>query len=321
MALLDNRLAMKARTKPGIGLALGSGAARGWAHLGALRALSDLGIAPDVICGTSMGAVAGGFYLSGHLPALEDWARQLTKLRMVRYMDLGLARNGLIAGNRLFGEMERNLGDCLIEDLPIPFAGVATDLYTGHEVWLTQGRIIDAIRASFSLPGLFEPVLIDGRWVIDGAVVNPVPVSVCHALGAEVVIAINLNTPANGKNGNGLKRPAGVLVFEPLPRLSGTVLRRRGKGKDKRPASEPQNGDTPRLLNVLASTLNIVQDRVTRSRLAAQPPDVNIVPRVGSIGLLDFHRAAEAIEAGAVAILQAEAEIREAIEVFAATGS
>ena len=320
MALLDNSLAMKARTKPGIGLALGSGAARGWAHLGALRALSDLGIVPDVICGTSMGAVAGGFHLSGQLPALEDWARQLTKLRMVRFMDLGMARNGLIAGNRLFAEMERSLGDCLIEDLPIPFAGVATDLYTGHEVWLTEGRVIDAIRASFSLPGLFEPVLIDGRWVIDGAVVNPVPVSVCHALGAEVVIAINLNTPVNGKNGGSLKRPAGVLGFEPLPRLSGTVLRRRG-GKAKTSGLEESDGDTPRLLNVLASTLNIVQDRVTRSRLAAQPPDVNIVPRVGKIGLLDFHRAAEAIEAGAVAILQAEAEIREAIEVFAATGS
>ena len=310
---------MKRGTNPGIGIALGSGAARGWAHIGALRALSDLGIAPDVICGTSVGALAGGFYLSGQLSALEDWVRRLTKLRMLRYMDVGLGRNGLIAGNRLISEMEVHIGECLIEELPLPFAGVATDLHTGHEVWLTRGRLIDAIRASFSLPGLFEPVLIDGRWVIDGAVVNPVPVSVCHALGAEIVIAINLNGPIGIKNGGASKKGPGAIGFDALPQVSGTVLRRRGK--DGPSAAANGKAAQPGLLNVLTSTLSIVQDRVTRSRLAAQPPDVNILPKLGKVGLLDFHRGAEAIEAGAAAIYQAEGEIREALEIFAATGS
>ena len=319
---------MTSRSKSAIGLALGSGAARGWAHIGALRALADLGVRPDVICGTSIGALAGGFYLSGHLAALEDWARRLTKLRMFRYMDVGIRRNGLLSGHRLFSEMERYLHDERIEDLPVPFATVATDLYTGHEVWLTEGRLVDAIRASFSLPGVFEPVAIDGRWVVDGAVVNPVPISVCHALGAEVVIAINLNTPSlgkngkNGKNGNGgQKKKAGASSFQAVPRWASTVLRRNGGMAEPKAEGAPEKAeDSPSLVNVLASTLNIVQDRVTRSRLAAEPPDVNIVPKVGPIGLLDFDRAQEAIEAGAAAVYQAQAEIRDAMALFEEAG-
>jgi len=318
---------MTSRQKSAIGLALGSGAARGWAHIGVLRALSDLGVRPDVICGTSIGALAGGFYLSGHLSALEDWAKHLTKLRMFRYMDVGIRRNGLLSGHRLFSEMERYLGDDRIENLPVPFATVATDLYTGHEVWLTEGRLIDAIRASFSLPGVFEPVAIDGRWVVDGAVVNPVPISVCHALGAEVIIAINLNTPSLGKNGktgkigNGGPKKTGASSFQAMPRWASTVLRRNGSTAD--PKAEDvldKADDAPSLVSVLASTLNIVQDRVTRSRLAAEPPDVNIVPKVGHIGLLDFDRAQEAIDAGETAVHQAEAEIRDAMAMFEEAG-
>jgi NTE family protein len=168
---------MSSDSKIKVGLALGSGAARGWAHLGVLRALDDLGIVPDVVCGTSIGALVGGFHVSGFLPDLEEWARKLTKLRMVRYLDLRVTSNGMIAGNKLFGEMERRLGDMRFEDLARPFAVVATDLYTGHEVWYAEGEMVPAIRASFSLPGLFEPVRVDDRWVIDGALVNPVPVS------------------------------------------------------------------------------------------------------------------------------------------------
>ena len=310
-----------------VGLALGSGAARGWAHIGALRALSDLDIHPDVICGTSMGGLVGGFHLAGHLTELEDWARALTKLRMVRYLDFGIARNGLIAGNRLFAEMERYLQDMTIESLPVPFAGVVTDLYTGHEIWLSKGRLVDAIRASFSLPGLFEPVKIEDRWVVDGAIVNPVPVSVCHALGAQIVIAINLNTPVHRKSVAFNGPRAGSGGFEPMPRWPSVILRRAkafaengDSGNGSKKNGDKKNGDrppdAPGLLTVMASTFNVVQDRVTRSRLAAEPPDVNIIPKVGDIGLLDFHRAKEAIEAGRTAIYQAEADIREALMLF-----
>lgn len=308
--------------KSRIGVALGSGAARGWAHIGALRALSDLGITPEVVCGTSIGALVGGFYLTGHLDALEDWACRITRLGMVRYLDVRLAGNGLIAGNRLFAEMERRLRDTTIADLPVPYASVATDLYTGRETWLAEGRLIDAIRASFSLPGFFSPVQVDGRWVVDGALVNPVPVSVCHALGAQVVIAINLNATAPTKNGwpgSSLPNDAIAQSVEldngPEPRRYGRRIAFRARRFRQRSRAAPS------LVGVIASTLNIVQDRVTRSRLAADPPEVHILPKVGRIGLLDFHRAAEAIEAGATAVYHAEAHIRDATAMFEAAAS
>ena len=297
-------------------MALGSGAARGWAHIGALRALDELNIVPDVVCGTSIGALVGGFHVSGFIEELEEWARKLTKLRMVRYLDIRVASNGMIAGNRLFAEMERRVGDMQFEDLTRPFAVVSTDLYTGHEIWYSEGKLVPAIRASFSLPGLFEPVQVDGRWVIDGALVNPVPVSVCHALGAQIVIAINLNTPPN-RHGRVPTVPLGTGRVGPLPGSPHELLRK-GKGRmTRRKTDDPPPGpEAPSLIGVLASTMNLVQDRVTRSRLAADPPDVNIVPKIGHVGLLDFHLAAECIDAGAAAVYQAEPDIREALSMF-----
>ncbi len=299
---------MSGLPRPRIGLALGSGAARGWAHLGVLRALTELGVSPDIVCGTSIGALAGGLFLGGHLDALETWARSLTKLRMVRYVNLRLARNGLIAADRLFAEMEQQLGDMTVDDLPLPFVAIATDLHTGSEVWLSQGRLVDCIRASFCLPAFFTPTEFNGRWLIDGALVNPVPVSVCRALGADIVIAVNLN--ANGfVRKNGLRNAArGLARADPFGRAAGAPPN--GTDVHWNAASTTRLGggsDAPNLLSVMASTLNIVQDRVTRSRLAADPPDINIVPKVGHIGLLDFHRAAEIIEAGRNAVYLTEA--------------
>lgn len=274
-----------------IGLALGSGVARGWAHIGVLRALDERGIVPDVVCATSIGALAAGFYLNGQLDVLEAWTRRLTMFKLVRYLNLRLGRSGLIAEHRLFAEMEDYLGDTAIGDLPVPFAAIATDLKTGHEVWLTDGRLVDVIRASFSLPAFMTPVRLDGRWLVDGALVNPVPVSACHAYGTDVVIAVNLSadgmTGTKGRLGLGAEAKADRLA---VPR-SGAA--------DGHPA--------PSTLAVAATTLNIVQDRITRSRLAADPPDINIVPKVGHIGLLDFHRADELIAAGAAAVAQIEA--------------
>lgn len=299
-----------------VGLALGSGAARGWTHIGCMRALDELGIEIDIICGTSIGALVGGFYVSGFLSDLEEWARGLTKMRMVRYLDFRVASNGMIAGNRLFGEMERRVGDIRIEDLSHPFAVVATDLYTGHEVWYTEGEMIPAIRASFSLPGLFEPVRVAGRWVIDGALVNPVPVSVCHALGAQIVIAINLNTPPS-RNGRAQSATVGANRVSPMPGWQNGLLRK-SAGRLARLKSNTAGAgpEVPSLMGVLALTMNLVQDRVTRSRLAADPPDVNIVPKIGHVGLLDFHLAADCIEAGTAAIYQAESDIRDALKLF-----
>ncbi len=246
-----------------------------------------MGIRPDVICGTSIGALVGGVYLSGFAAELEFWARRLTKLRMVRYLDVKLAGRGIIGGGRLFAEMERYLGDRVIEDLPVTFASIATDLNTGHEIWLRQGRLTTAIRASFAIPGFFEPIMVDGRWLIDGALVNPVPVSVCRALGAQIVIAVRLD---NSSLSNGLDASANIDPGGAGRRPAGTVA-------------------APGMLGVMMSTINIIQDRVTRSRLVADPPDVSISAKVGHIGLLEFNRAPELIQLGRAAASRAKPEI------------
>lgn len=274
-----------------IGLALGSGVARGWAHLGVLKAVDKLGIVPDIIAGSSIGALVGGLYLGGHVRQLEAWARHVSKLRMLRYVSLG---GGVISGTKLFREAERYIGDLEINDLKAPFVAVATDLWTGHEVWLRDGKLIDAMRASLSLPGVFKPVRMNGHWLIDGALVNPVPVSVCRALGAQMVISVNLNADIMGKghgeNANGEADPGNGPNGEKnkAAAMLNTIM-------------QPKSGN-PGTFSVMVASLNIVQDRITRSRLAGDPPDVSINPRVGHIGLLDFHRADELIELGESAV-------------------
>jgi NTE family protein len=302
---------------PRIGLALGSGSARGWAHIGVLRALADAGIVPDIVCGTSIGALVGGVHLSGHLDVLEHWARGLTKLGVIGKLDLKLSGGGIIRGRRLFGLMESYLGDLTIEQLPLPFTCVATDLLTGHEVWLDEGKLIDALRASLSLPGLFAPVRHDGRWLVDGALVNPLPVSVCHALGAQLVIAVNLHADLIGR-----ARTPG----SDLPRIAGFDL-----SDEMAVSKSPSNGlfapilqllfgresNAPSMFGVMVQSLNIMQDRITRSRLAGEPPDVAINPRIGHVGMLEFHRAAELIDEGRAATERMLPDLRDAIALFA----
>jgi NTE family protein len=289
-----------------IGLALGSGVARGWAHIGVLRGLERLGVKPDIICGTSVGAFVGGIYLDGRLDELEDFGRRLTRLKLSRFVDLQFGRGGLMAGRRVAEIFEPAFRDRLIEDLPARLACVATELGSGHEVWLQQGNFLEAARASYGLPGVLPPVRIDGRWLIDGALVNPVPVSVCRALGARYVIAVNLNTDAFGQEALetvdeiGLgddDAPAGFLKGIP----GAASIRQLFSSRNSEPS----------LFTVMASSLNIVQDRLTRSRLAGDPPDLMIAPKLGDIGLMQFGRAAEAIAAGEQEVEQAAPALTE----------
>src|SRR6201986_4708196 len=180
--------------RPVIGLALGGGAARGFAHIGIVRTLIAHGIVPNVVVGTSIGAVVGGAYAAGHLGTLEEWARALQPRNIFGYLDIRLNGSGLIGGAKLAAQLEAAMGQNLIEDLPIKFAWVATEVRTGHEIWLTHGRLVDAMRASYALPGIFSPVMVGDRWLVDGALVNPVPVSTARAFGAEIVIAANLSS-------------------------------------------------------------------------------------------------------------------------------
>ena len=304
-------------TRPRIGLALGGGGARGWAHIGVLQALEKAGIKPDILCGTSVGALVGALHLAGKLDVIEDWSRSLNKLRIVGYLDFHASGGGMIGGMRLAATMREHLGETTIESLPIPFTCVATDLVTGHEVWLDQGDLVDALRATISLPGAFAPVELDGRWLVDGALVNPLPVSLCRAMGAQIVIAVNLHADIIGRTRVAAERiphAAGFDLLQEFPEMeqgNGHGLGAWLRGLFGRAAGSPS------LFGVMVQSLNIMQDRITRSRLAGEPPDVSIAPKIGHIGLLEFHRAAEAIAEGAAATGRALLDIGEAITVFA----
>jgi NTE family protein len=287
-----------------IGLALGGGAARGWAHIGVLRALEKAGIKPDIIAGTSIGAVVGGCYAANHLDNLERWALELTPKRVFGYLDFNLAGNGLISGQRLCGRLELHLGDRKIEDLPTRFAAVATEIGTGHEHWLSRGRLVDAVRASYALPGVFKPVKVNGRWLFDGALVNPIPVSVCRALGARYVIAVNLNFDILGR-GSVISMPD-AFYSEDDDNLAQAMEEVKQEKTGVRALLHRQffgrGDDAPGISTVMVDAFNIVQDRIARSRLAGDPPDAMISPRLQDIGLFDFHRAEEAIERGVYAV-------------------
>lgn len=302
-----------------IGLALGSGIARGWAHIGVLRALERAGIVPDIICGTSIGALVGGAYLAGHLEQLESWALGLTKMRLARYLDVQFGGGGLIAGRRLGNLLNEHLNHIQITDLKKPFIAVATELSTGHEVWLSSGDLATNIRASYALPGVFTPIRIDDRWLVDGALVNPVPVSACRALGARLVIAVNLNADIFGKSdGEEIDEDAAALTLDPLAIENEKKL----SGLNDKLSSffmkqlVRHDRDAPSIFGVMVSSLNIVQDRLSRSRLAGDPPDVLIAPRLGDIGLLNFDRAEDAITEGAEAVEQSLPRLREAINAL-----
>jgi NTE family protein len=310
--------------RPVIGLALGGGAARGFAHIGIIRTLIAHGIVPNVVVGTSIGAVVGGAYAAGHLDTLEEWARSLQPRNILSYLDIRLNGSGLIGGDKLAAQLEAAIGQTLIEDLPIKFATVATEVRTGHEIWLTHGRIVDAMRASYALPGIFAPVLVGDRWLVDGALVNPVPVSAARALGAEIVIAANLSSDvfthsttiySHGPSAGVTVEVGPVGAIEPAPP-------KRGFGKFFSPERTMKreffgSGGRPGISTVMVDAFNIMQDRITRARLAGDPPDMLITPRVGQIGWFDFHRADDLIGFGTRAAERAIDSIQEAIHILA----
>jgi len=310
--------------RPVIGLALGGGAARGFAHIGIMRTLIAHGIVPNVVVGTSIGAVVGGAYAAGHLDTLEEWARSLQPRNILGYLDIRLNGSGLIGGDKLAAQLESAIGQTLIEELPLKFATVATEVRTGHEIWLTHGRVVDAMRASYALPGIFSPVLVGDRWLVDGALVNPVPVSAARALGAEIVIAANLSSDifthsttiyAHGPSTQESEDGAPEAAVEPAPPKRGF-----GKLFSLERSMKREffgSGGRPGISTVMVDAFNIMQDRITRARLAGDPPDMLISPRVGQIGWFDFHRAGDLIAYGARAAERAIDSIQEAIHILA----
>ena len=278
-----------------IGLALGSGSSRGWSHIGIINELSKLGIAPSVVCGTSVGSMVGAAYVTGNLEKLETWACSLTKFDVAKFLDINISMTGFVDTERFHDFLNENIAgdEDAIEDLSKIYAAVSTDLETGREVWLKSGSLIQAVWASMAMPGLFPAIRHDNRWLVYGGLVNPVPVSACRALGADVVIAVNLNgdivgkrfkkpeTEKNGNNGIGGKITELVREYTNLPFF------------------EPEdNKQPPSLLDAIAASVNITQDRITRSRMAGEPPDIVFTPKLSDIGLLELYRAEEAIAEG-----------------------
>ena len=262
-----------------IGLALGGGAARGWAHIGVIRALREQGIEPSVMAGTSVGAIVAAMFCNGRLDAFETWVRSLKRRDVLSYIDVNLGHGGFIQGHRLMTQLDRTLGAVDFGALQRPLGVVATDLYSGQERWLRKGDLATAVRASMALPGLFTPVYRDGEWLADGGLVNPVPISLCHAMGADRVIAVNLSDGLMGR---------------------------------RIPAQPADASAPPGVFDVIATAVNVMQDRITRSRMAGDPPDLLIAPQLAHIDLLELHRADDAIAEGEAAV----ARLQPAIETF-----
>jgi NTE family protein len=294
---------------PRIGLALGSGSARGCAHIGIIDALLEAGIEPDIVCGTSIGALIWAAYVAGQLPALRQWVEAATWRDVASLFDVRLSGGGLIDGKRV-KDLLRTLGIAApIESYAKPFAAVATDLSTGREIWLKTGPIDDAVRASIALPGIFSPAALDSKWLVDGGLTNPVPVSVCRALGAEVVIAVNLNGDLVGRRFQdeaqlppGPEHVSGEFVHRMLNQLPAPLQDQAAQIASRLLSKGPA---APGYFDVLTNSINIMQDQITRSRLAGEPPHFLLVPRLADFGLMEFNRAKEAIAEGRACVQQA----------------
>ncbi|NKF23682.1 patatin-like phospholipase RssA [Solimonas marina] len=298
---------MKADHKsPVIGLALGSGSARGWSHIGIILELEAMGIHPQVVAGTSVGALVGGVYVSGQLEEFADWVSKLTVRDVVGLMDFTFS-GGFVKGERLFGFFNEHHRNPNIEELEQKFVSVATEMQTGREIWITKGPVWAASRASCAIPGLFTPVKHEERWMLDGGLVNPVPVSACRALGADIVIAVNLNAQLVGSHMSTASRDE---VQREAAADASRDARNKSFWQKVVDYLQSSNTDTPSFFDAVASSVNIMQDRLTRSRMAGDPPEITLIPHLDDFALMDFHRAGEAIEEGRRLVRQHEIEIR-----------
>ncbi len=299
---------------PVIGLALGSGGARGWCHVGVLRGLEELGIRPAVVSGCSMGALVGAAHAAGCLDALEDWARALTLPRFLNLIEIDLAGGGLVGGKAIADLLQQIGAPARIEDLRLPFRAVASDMATGREIWLKSGPLASAVQASAALPGVLGPVYRDGRWLLDGGMTNPVPVTIARALGADVVIAVNpdahlmsgrIRRAVHARAAPSPLRAvaaelAGRLPAMGLGALSGLLVPPDSRAGDRagNPADDRNGSRAPGYFTVVNAAINMMTDEIRRSRLAGDPPHVLLNARLDDIRVYELYRAEEAIEEG-----------------------
>jgi NTE family protein len=323
-----------------VGLALGSGAARGWAHIGVIRALHEMGVRPHVVTGTSIGSLVGGAYCAGRLDDLEQWVREMDRWQVFNLLDFGLSNGGVVSGERVFNYAREQFGAMRIEQLSTRFGAVATDLYTGREIWLKKGDVYDVARASCAMPGLLSPKPFNKRWLVDGALVNPVPVSLCRALEADFVIAVHLNSQINVKapkvppqdmapqglteqveQENQRQRPAsqtGSQTADKSSEASGFkgFLAQGQSYFDNFKQKFSKEHESPGMLGVMAGAIDIMQERVTKARMAGDPPDVLLQPKLGHIGILEFERGEEGIDVGYETTMRMKDLIQQELEML-----
>lgn len=302
--MLDN----KSGFPKNIGLALGSGSARGWAHIGVIRALADAGIEIKCIAGTSIGSLVGAAFALNKIDVLEDFVRQLDWKQIVSFLDVTFPRSGLIDGKRITDFFRGHVREMNIEELPLRYCAVATDLATGREVVLNEGDLIDAIRASISVSGIFTPVKKNDSFLIDGGLVNPVPVSVVRNMGADYVIAVDLNADTVYKRSSigiaavdPLSENVADQPFPPRGRIVQELTNRFNEFSSPALSQVRQwlhKSPVPNIFEVLTTSLNIMESQITAIRLATDPADLLIQPKLGHIRFLEFHRAQEAITEG-----------------------
>ncbi|WP_291973001.1 patatin-like phospholipase RssA [Candidatus Symbiopectobacterium sp.] len=291
-----------------IGLALGSGAAKGWAHIGVIQALTEMGIVIDVVAGCSVGALVGAAYASNRLNAVARWVSGLHHWDVIRLMDLSWQRGGLLRGDRVFNQVRHILRTQQIDECAIKFGAVATNLTTARELWLTEGDLHHAIRASCSMPGLLAPVRHNAYWLVDGAVVNPVPVSLARALCADVVIAVDLQHNATLGHDDMLSVAAMAeeTHADSAPLNWQHKLRQRlSMGLQRQRANR-----APSAMDIMTASIQVLENRLKMHRMAGDPPDVVVQPYCPQISTLDFHRAQEAIAAGRLAVEKKQDELQ-----------
>ena len=310
--------------KPKIGVALGMGAALGWAHIGIIRALQDENISIGAVSGCSMGSVVGGALAAGKLDILEEWAKSLSIVRVGKYLDVGLhsiTGKGLLQGEKIMDTFAQEVGDLNIENSPLPLGIVATDLMTGEEVRFLEGSMVEASRSSISVPGLFAPHYYRDRWLVDGGLVNPVPVDVCRELGADVVIAIDvLNSDVEAMWEARRNKPSALtqyvdhaMAHSLMPDLAKPFWK---KARDwvHHKTARVDHTQPPKLYDTLDAALNIMERVVMQRRFEDSPPDILVRPPLHDLRVYDFHRAEDAITIGYDAMKKAMPEVRKIIE-------
>jgi NTE family protein len=272
-----------------VALALGSGGARGFAHIGVLQVLDERGFEVVAVAGSSMGALVGGVMAAGRLTEFTEWATGLKQRDVLRLLDPKWALAGVLAADRLIDHLDGFLDDALIEDLPIPYTAVATDITSRREVWFQKGLLRSAIRASIAIPGLITPVVADGRVLADGGLLNPVPIEPTASVPADLTVAVSL-----------LARRPDHESAAPI-RASAKRTRSadwRARLRHARSPETPPPAAELRLSDVIMNSLDAMQDMISRYRMAGLPPDVHIAVPVTAAGVLDFHRAGAMVTLG-----------------------